>query len=112
MMSSAIGTDRPLAIDEAVEHVVGAEVSDHRLFVLEPLDIRPSFLGEPPACRRRVPLLKRRAAPYKKPALRNSLRPLDWQRAEQHEVGHGEPLQEPSAAQRCSLSRCQARFRR
>jgi hypothetical protein len=38
--------NRPLTIDEVVKHVVGA-VSDHRLFVLEPLDIRPSFFGVP-----------------------------------------------------------------
>jgi hypothetical protein len=41
------GVDPLLPVDNQIEHAVVAKVLDHRLLVVEPLDIGPAFLGEP-----------------------------------------------------------------
>ena len=36
----------PFAVDDVVEHVAGAKVANHPLFVVEPLDVGPACFGE------------------------------------------------------------------
>jgi hypothetical protein len=77
-----------LPVDHVVEQVLVAEVLDHRLLVVEPLDIGPSLLGEP----RRMTTWQLRFRHFEQHGgearSTEKLRPLDGERPEQDDVRH------------------------